>query len=290
MRNIGTSRCNERAYVKYIFILPAMAFFLVALVIPFFSGINIAFTNWDGLKADYDFVWFDNFKRMATDLRLHQSLRNTLIYAGIGIVLNNVLTLSLALLFNRFKGIWGDICRLVVFIPSCLSTALSAFVWKFLYHFVWKAMTGLNSPLGSEDTVLLAIAIIGLWNTAGINVLIYTAALRNVPNEMLEAARIDGATRWQLFRKIILPMISPSFTICITLTLTGLLKEFGTVMAATGGGPANSSTTVCMYIYNCLFSYNRAGYGQAVALVFMVLLVLVGTLLTNFFRKREVEL
>ena len=75
MRNIGTSRCNERAYVKYIFILPAMAFFLVALVIPFFSGINIAFTNWDGLKADYDFVWFDNFKRMATDLRLHQSLR-----------------------------------------------------------------------------------------------------------------------------------------------------------------------------------------------------------------------
>ena len=138
--------------------------------------------------------------------------------------------------------------------------------------------------------VLLAIVVIGLWNSAGINVLIYTAALRNIPHELLEAAAIDGAGRWRMFRTIILPMISSSFTICITLTFTGLLKEFGTVMAATGGGPAMASSTICMYIYNCLFSYNRAGYGQAVAISFMAVLVLIGTVLTNFFRKREVEL
>lgn len=283
-------RCGDRPYVKYLFVIPSIAAFAFALLLPFCMGIRIAFTDWDGLKQSYNYVWFDNFRRMFTDRRLGSALRNTFLYAIMGVVLNNVFTLSIAMLFNRLKGWWGNICRLIVFIPSCLSTVLAAYVWKFIYHFVWKMATGLNSPLGSERWVLLAIVVIGLWNSAGINVLIYTAALRNIPHELLEAAAIDGAGRWRMFRTIILPMISSSFTICITLTFTGLLKEFGTVMAATGGGPAMASSTICMYIYNCLFSYNRAGYGQAVAISFMAVLVLIGTVLTNFFRKREVEL
>ena len=281
---------GEYPYVKYLFILPSFIMFSFALLYPFLSGIKIAFTNWDGLKPYYEFNGLDNFARMFGDRRLGNALKNTLIYAGMGVVMNNVLTLGLAVLFNDLKKHWGNICRLVVFIPSCLSTVLSAFVWKFIYHYVLKSLTGWNSPLGSEIWVLPAIVIIGLWNSSGINVLIYTAALRNVPQEYVEAAKIDGAGKIRLFCSVTLPMITSSFTICITLTFTGLLKEFGTVMAAPGGGPAMASSTVCMYIYDCLFSYNRAGYGQAVALAFMAVLVFIGTLMTNYFRKKEMEL
>ena len=283
-------RRKKNDYAKYIFVLPSLMAFLVALGIPFCFGINIAFTDWDGLNKSYNYNGIANFLRMFRDQRLGLAFRNTVFYAVMGVTANNVLTLGLAVLFNRLEGRWGDICRLVVFIPSCLSSVLSAFVWKFIYHFVWKMLTGLNSPLGSTTWVLPAIMVIGLWNTSGINVLIYTAALRNVPREYIEAAAIDGAGPWKVFYKIIIPMISSSFTVCITLTFTGLLKEFGTVMSATGGGPAMASSTICMYIYDCLFAYNRAGYGQAVALTFMAMLVLIGTPLTGFFRKREVEL
>lgn len=288
-KRIKCSR-RENPYAKYVFIIPSLAIFLVALGIPFCLGINIAFTDWDGLSKTYSYNGISNFVRMFKDQRMLSALKNTFLYAVMGVVLNNVLTLSLAVLFNELDRKWGNICRLIVFIPSCLSSVLSAFVWKFIYHFVWKMLTGMDSPLGSTTWVLPAIVLIGLWNTSGINVLIYTAALRNVPREYMEAAAIDGAGRWKVFRKIVLPMISSSFTVCVTLTFTGLLKEFGTVMSATGGGPAMASTTICMYIYNCLFSYNRAGYGQAVAIVFMIMLVLIGTVLTSFFRKREVEL
>lgn len=290
MRGKRKKSCMEKPYMKYLFILPSLTAFLIALGIPFLLGLNIAFTDWDGLNQTYQYNGFDNFMRILRDQRLGSAFRNTFIYACMGVVSNNILTLSLAILFNSLNRRWGNLCRLIVFIPTSLSAVLSAFVWKFIYHFVWKMLTGLNSPLGSTDLVLPAIMIIGLWNTSGINVLIYTAALRNVPREYLEAASIDGASRWSSFWRITLPMITSSFTVCITLTFTGLLKEFGTVMSATGGGPAMASSTICMYIYDCLFAYNRAGYGQAIALVFMVILILIGSILTGFFRKKEVEL
>jgi raffinose/stachyose/melibiose transport system permease protein len=138
--------------------------------------------------------------------------------------------------------------------------------------------------------VLPAIVLIGLWNGAGINMLIYYAAIRNVPIDLMEAAIVDGASRFQVFKNITLPMITPAFTTCVTLTFTSMLKEFGTVMSATGGGPARSSETISMYIYDNLYTYSRAGYGQALSFVFLAFLIVIGNLLTSFFRKREVEL
>lgn len=274
----------------YLFTLPALVFFSIALLIPFFMGVNIAFTDWNGIAKDYNYVGIQNFVRMLSDTRLLPPAKNTLILALIGVVVNNIVTLSLAVLFARLSGKAGNICRLIVFVPCCLSGVLAAYIWKFIYRFVLNTLTGGNSPLGSMFWVLPAIMVIGLWNGAGINMLIYYAAIKNVPQELLEAAIIDGAGRVQAFRHIMLPMITPAFTICITMTFTNMLKEFGTVMSATGGGPGRASETISMYIYENLYSFNRAGYGQAVSLAFLAFLVVVGNLLTNFFRKREVEL
>ena len=143
--------------------------------------------------------------------------------------------------------------------------------------------------LGNPKTALISIVFIVLWNSVGVNIVIYLAGLSNVPEDLYEAAIVDGANAWQKFIKITVPMVVPSFTICVTMTLTSSLKEFATVMAATGGGPGRATETIAMYIYNNMYSYNQAGYGQAVALVFVVLLFLISAVLSYLFRKMEVE-
>lgn len=275
---------------SFLFTVPSMIFFSIALLIPFVMGINIAFTDWNGVTKDYNYVGLSNFIRFFSDTRASAPIKNTLILAVIGVIVNNAVTLGMALLFVKFDGKFGNFCKLIVFVPCCLSGVLSAYVWKFIYRFVLSALTGLSSPLGSMFWVLPAIVVIGLWNGSGINMLIYYAALRNVPMELTEAAIVDGAGRWAIFKNITIPMIAPAFTICITMTFTSMLKEFGTVMSATGGGPARASETISMYIYDNLYTYSRAGYGQALSLIFLVFLIIVGNLMTSFFRKREVEL
>ena len=284
-RSLGKSK----TWVKYIFTAPSLLFFSIALLIPFFMGINIAFTDWNGITRDFNYNGIDNFIKMTSDSRLINPLRNTFILAIIGVIASNLVSLGMALLFARMKGWFGNLCKLIIFIPCCLSGILSAFVWKYIFRFVFGALTGLPSPLGTTTWVIPAIVIIGLWNGAGISMLIYYAALKSIPSELREAAIVDGAGIWSVFKNITIPMLTPAFTICITLVFTSLLKEFGTVMAATGGGPARASETISMFIYDNLSTYNNAGYGQAVSLAFLVLLIVIGNLMTNFFRKREVD-
>jgi len=281
---------DPSARAKYVFALPALTFFAVAIAIPFAAGINIAFTDWNGVAKSYHYVGFANFAKLAGDSRIVSPIRNTVLFSALGVVANNVLTLSLALLFDRMRGRLGDFCRLVVFIPCCLSGVLSAFIWKFIYRFVLSTVFGVPSPLGSVTFVIPAIVVISLWCSAGINMLIYYSALKNVPRELYEAALVDGAGAFTRFRRVTIPMIAPAFTICITLTFTNYLREFGNVMAATGGGPARASETISMYIFDNLYTYNKAGYGQAISFAFLVALTLIASAMTAFFRRREVEL
>ena len=120
--------------------------------------------------------------------------------------------------------------------------------------------------------------------------LIYLSGLKSIPTELYEVARIDGASRFSIFRKITLPLLTPSFTVCITMSITSWLREFAMAFSATQGGPGGASRTIAMYIFNNLYNYNKAGYGEAIALTFAVFLAIVGTMVSRFFRKREVEL
>lgn len=277
---------SNKSYL--LFALPSAILFIFAIVIPFIMGINIAFTDWDGISQTYNYNGLQNFKTFFTDKSVLQPIKNTFIY-GIGYTgLNNILSLILALLLNRWiKG--SKVLKTVFFIPMVLSSVLAAFVWGFIYKDVFSAVFGIHSLLGNPSTVISGIIVIALWNAVGSNLIIYMAGLDNIPDMYYEASAIDGATLWQQFRYVTLPMLIPTFTICITLTFTTALREFGTVMAATGGGPAGSSETLAIYIYKNLFSFQKEGYGQAVSFVFMVMLALIGTLMLRFFRRREVE-
>lgn len=275
--------------VYFLFVLPSILLFIFAIAYPFVSGINIAFTDWDGISKTYEYVGLKNFVKLFQDKSILRSIKNTLLFAFGYTALNNVLALALAV-FMMKKIIGKNLIKTIFFIPMALSQVLAAFIWSFIDKQVIAELLGTRSLLGNPKMVILGIIIIALWNQVGSNLMIYIAGLNNISSDYYEAAKIDGAGEWSTFRYVMVPLLGPSFTMCIVLTLTTALREFGTVMAATGGGPAKSSETVAIFIYQNLYSYQKAGYGQAVAIVFMILLVIIGTSLNRFFRNREVEM
>lgn len=275
----------------YIFLIPSIALFTFAFLYPFLAGLNIAFTDWDGISLEYNYVGLKNFIDIFKDTTIHQAIINTLLFAVGYTVINNILALGLAFLLNqKFRG--QNFCKTVFFIPMALSAVLASFLWTFIDSKIYASFlsTSGRSVLGNPSVALIGIIVIGLWNAVGSNIMIYIAGLTNIPADYYEAAAIDGASGWKRFRYIILPLLGPSFTMCITLTLTSSLREFATVMAATGGGPANSTETVAIFIYKNLFQYYKAGYGQAVSIVFMIILMVIGISLQRFFRSKEVEM
>jgi raffinose/stachyose/melibiose transport system permease protein len=279
---------KQRDYFNWFFILPSLALFGFAVAVPFVNGITIAFTDWDGLSPVYRYVGFSNFIRLFGDRAVLRPTGNTFYFAMFYTAANNLIALALALLLDsQVRG--KNILKTIFFVPMALSAVLAAFVWGFIFKNVFSTLFGINSLLGNPATVIPGIVIMALWNSLGSNLIIYTAGLSNIPVMYYEASEIDGANFIQRFHRITLPMLVPSFTICVTLTFTSSLREFGTVMAATGGGPAGYSETIAIFIYRNLFSFQKAGYGQAASLLFMLLLVIAGGILARFFRSREVE-
>lgn len=274
---------------KYLFVVPALVFFTFAIVIPLCMGIHIAFTDWNGITKDYNYVGLQNFVTMFRDKRIMKPIENTLVFALLGTVTSNVASLGLALLVNqKMKKLCG-IAKIIFFIPVCFSAILTAFLWGFIYRTVLPDLFGIKSLLGSKKWVIPAITVMGVWNTCGTNMLIYLAGLKSVPTDLYEACMADGANAWQRFWNITIPLLMPSFSICVTISLTSWLREFAMTLSSTGGGPAGYSRTISIYIYENLYEYNKAGYGEAISLFFVLCLVILGNLVSSFFRRREVE-
>ena len=137
---------------------------------------------------------------------------------------------------------------------------------------------------------MLGVVVIHLWIDVGVNMLVFLSALTSVPRELYESAALDGANAFKRFIHVTIPMIMPAITTCVTLSLTYGLKEFATPLTATQGGPIRSTETVAIYIYNHLMSYKEAGYGQALANIFAVVLVVVGATVSGLLRKKETDL
>ena len=279
----------KRELIDFSFLIPVLFFFGFSIVIPFVSGLHIALTDWNGVSREMNFVGLRNFINIFSNADILQPIKNTVVYTLIVTILGNVISLLLALAINRkFRG--RTFARIAFFMPTSISVILAVFIWGYIFRDVFKTLFGWSSLLGNKSTVLWGIAIIHMWIDVGINMLVYLSSLTTVPRELYESAELDGATDIQKFFKVTLPMIVPAFTTCITLSLTYGLREFATPFAATQGGPAGSSETIGIYIYNHLMSYNKAGYGQAISIVFTIALIAIGAGLSGALRKKEVEI
>ena len=274
---------------NFLFMVPALILFCFIVVYPFIKGVRISLTDWDGFSTTYNFVGLKNFFKILKDPSIKGPIQNSLFFTIVTVIIDNVAGLGVAFAFRKNKRS-NRIFRTCVFMPFVLSLVLTGFIWKYIYSDVFYGIFGIKSLLGNKNTVMWGICIMAFWRDIGYSMLIYLAGLQAIPDTYYEAAKIDGANHWKMFSNITLPLLAPAFTVNVTLFLGWGLKVFDYVMAATNGGPGRTSETFAMYVYNYTFPYNRAGYGQAAAILMMVFIFIISGIVSTLLRRREIDM
>ncbi|MGN8648165.1 carbohydrate ABC transporter permease [Gracilibacillus sp. HCP3S3_G5_1] len=267
----------------------------MVLILPFVQGIYFSFTQYNGFQVT-EFVGLDNYKNLFVDDQFLYSLWFTAGFSVASIIGINVIGLSLALLVTQKLGKISTMFRTVYFMPNLIGGIILGFIWQFIFL---KAFTGIADLTGLEvfrgwlsntETGFWGLVILFVWQMSGYIMVIYISFLNNVPQELMEAATIDGANSWQSFWKVKFPMIAPAFTISLFLTLSNAFKVYDQNMALTAGGPFGSTEMVTMNIYNTAFKVQEMGYAQAKAIIFLIIITLISVLQLYITRKRETEL
>ena len=270
-----------------VFVLPNLAAFLIAFVIPFVMGVVLSFTEFRTV-SDATFVGFSNYVRAFTDDNLFlQSLWFTVKFAVISVIGINVVAFALALLFTRELPA-TNFFRTIFFMPNLIGGIVLGYIWQViingvLYRFGYSITS--NPTYGFWGLVILMH-----WQMIGYMMIIYIAGIQNIPTDILEAARVDGANAATVLFRITIPSVMPSITICLFLTITNSFKLFDQNLALTAGAPANRTQMVALDIYNTF--YSRSGYegvGQAKAVIFFIIVAVIALLQLYLTRRKEVE-
>lgn len=290
------SKKVRKAGLFALFVGPAFLAFAMIVLIPFFTGVYYAFTDWNGVTGNVSWVGLDNFKYLFTeDKQFQQSFMLTMKYTAVAIILTNVVGFGLAILISQMLKT-RNILRTVFFLPNLIGGLLLGFIWQFIFIKGFESIgkiTGFSlfqlPWLGDEKTAFWGIVIVSVWQGAGYIMLIYLAALQNVPQDIVEAAKIDGANRLQVLRHITMPMVAPAVTICLFLTISSSFKIFDVNLSLTNGGPFKSTEMLALNIYTEAFVNNRYGLGEAKALIFFLIVAAITVIQVTVTKKREVE-
>lgn len=273
--------------MDFSFLAPSLALFVFIILLPLIKGVKYTFTDWDGLAPQLNFVGLKNYITVLHDKDLIQPIANTVLFTVITVIAINVIGLAVAMAVNaEFKGV--NVVKSIIFIPLVVSLVLVSQMWMYVYSDFFS-MLGWKSPLIDKKTAMLGLCIMSIWRESGLAMMIYLAGLKNIPSEISEAAIIDGAGFWQRFRNVTVPFLAPAFTYCIPLWLAAGLRMYDYSFVATSGGPQHSTETMAYYIYSYLFPYNKVGYGQTVAVIYLVVCILLSNVVTRTLRKREIE-
>lgn len=284
-----------RDHVFYgVLLLPAIILFLFFFIIPVVQSMWLSFTDSYGMKTSYQFVGLENYKEAFGDRSFTKTISNTIQYAAITVVLGNLLSLVLALLLDA-KIRCRNLFRTFFFIPNIMSLLVVGYIWSFVYKQVLPDIfatlnLGKIAVLGNKDTVVWALAAVGIWNCAGYYMVIYIAALQGIAEDIVEAARIDGASMRQVLRYVKLPLISPTILTCVILSVSSHMKVFELPYTMTSGGPVGASSTMVYKIYMTAFNANRNGYAATQSIVLFVMIGLISLVLNDIMGRREKKL
>lgn len=285
----------NRLRLRLLFTGPTLFAFLAVMIMPFLYGIYLTFTNWDGISTTSSLVGFDNYLSVFKDTVFWQSFLLTLKYVFISVALINAVAFLLAyVLTTGLKG--QSIFRAGFFIPNLVGGIVLGFVWQFIFSNVIVYLgKELSFPLFSAswladpNKAFWTMIIVTVWQYAGYMMVIYVAGLMNVPKDILEAASIDGASLWTKMRKMILPLMVPSFIVCIFLSLQRCFMVYDLNLSLTKGGPFKSTEMVSMHVYEKAFLSRDYGVGQAEAFVLFLLVATITIAQVYFSKKLEVE-
>lgn len=279
------------------FYVPAVVLFAVFSIYPLISGVSLSLTNWNGYSRSKAFVGLDNYVRLLDDEVFRTALVNTLIYGFGSTLIQQVLGLTLAVVLDRIvRG--ASLLRAIIYLPVMVSPVVLGTMYYLIFRYNNGALNDVRALFGGEQVAWLSDASVGITvivivnslQFVGISMVIYLAGLQGVPTEYYEAAQLDGATWWQSFRSITVPLLQPAFATSIVLNLIGGLKLFDVVQVLTGGGPGQSTNSVSTLIGETYFSSQAAGYSAAIGVVLFVLIAAVTFVLNSQLNRKRVEL
>ncbi|WP_051128221.1 carbohydrate ABC transporter permease [Amphibacillus jilinensis] len=278
------------------FLTPAFLFYALFMLIPLIGAVYYSFTNWNAASQVTRFVGLSNYiEAFTNDPYFKESMLLTIKYTSIVVIVQNVLALLIALLIE-YRNRTRNLFRTVFFMPNMVSLIISAFMWSFIFTIVLPQLSeyGLSlldqGWLGNPDVAFYSIIIVAIWRGTGYMMIIYIAALQGVPVHLKEAAIIDGASSFQNFIHVTIPMIMHAITICVFLTLNEAFKVFDVVYGLTGGGPGRSTQVVALNIFEEAFSGNfRYGYANAKSMILFVIILIITIVQVYVMRGKEVE-
>lgn len=287
---------NKRKWFV-LFVVPLLFIFTTVVIIPFIIGIYYAFFEWDGISANpMEFVGLDNFGKLFEDDQFLKSAWLTTLFTVLSVITINAVGLTFALLVTS-KIRTANVARTLLFMPYLIGGLILGYIWQFVFLDVFEflgELTGLTDIffnwLIDPQFALYAMVFVFTWQMAGYVMIVYIAGIQAIPNDVVEAAKIDGATSWQRFMRITLPLLMPALTISLFLTLSSAFKIYDVNLSLTGGGPANATELFAMNIYNEIFGSGNYGFGQAKAIIFFVIVAAITLTQVYLTKKREVEM
>lgn len=278
-----------------VFAGPAVTVFFLVIFLAFMNGIQLTFTDWNGLSDSYEVIGFANYLEAFRDSAFWASLGRTFKYVICVVVLTNVMAFIIAYFLTRgYKG--QGFFRVAFFTPNLIGGVILGIVWKFVFSEVFVQLgsrygIGIfkSNWLSNPDSAFLALVIVAVWQLAGYLMLIYMAGIISLPKEVLEASRLDGAVGLTNIRYIILPLIMPSITIAVFMSIKSAFMAYDVNLSLTNGGPFQSTELVAMRVYNKAFQAEQYGVGQTEALILFAIVALISVIQVTITKKKEVE-
>ncbi|SFV00060.1 carbohydrate ABC transporter permease [Butyrivibrio sp. INlla21] len=272
-----------------LFTAPLMIIFMIVVVIPFVIGIGYSFFEWDGLaKHAATFVGFKNYADVFKDKQFLNATVRTTIFTLISVVTVNLLGIIFALIVTTKLKV-RNVARTMLFMPYLIGGLILGYIWKSVFQEFFLSIewgNWLTDPVKS----IIAMIVVTTWQLAGYVMIVYITGIMAIPADVLEAAQVDGANYMQTLFKVKFPMLMPSFTICLFLSLSNCFKIYDVNISLTGVGPNYQSEMFSLNIYNEIFSLSNFGYGQAKAIIFFLIIAVITLIQVSITKKREVAL
>ena len=281
----------EKATKKYwpIFVFPTMAAFLIGFLVPFVYGIFLSFCKFTTV-VDWKWVGISNYLKIFVvngklETNFLHSLWYTALFTVVTVVIINVISFFVAMILT--KGIRGTkLFRTVFFMPNLIGGIVLSYIWLMIFNSILQNYS--QTIVSTKWHAFWGMVIVVAWQQIGYMMVIYIAGFNNIPSDVIEAARIDGANGWQLLTKVKIPMLMPTITICTFLTLTNGFKLFDQNFALTGGNPGKQSQLLALNIYDTMYgSTGWQGVGQAKAVIFFILVAVIALIQNKITTSKE---
>lgn len=290
-------RLRRNKLVIFFLVFPGFLVYTFAVLYPIFMSAFYGMTDWQGI-GEFNIIGFENYKKVIFEDKVFTtSLLNAAALAFFTVFIQHPVAMFFAIITDKIGGKLESFFRAVFFIPCVISIVVTSKMWvnvlNFNYGLVNKLLDAINLGflkqdwLGNKDIALYSVIFVIMWQGFGYAYLIYYSGIKGIPEELIEAGKIDGANSWQQFIKIIFPMLKPVILVNVSIAITASLKQMEPIYLMTNGGPGTKTQFVANYLYTLAFNAKKYGYANAIAVVFVVVCLITTVIVQKIFKPRE---